>query len=102
MPETPPVALDDLALILENIRIAKHNARSWSEVAETLMADVKARVGEAEVGTVGGEPVVRHSVRTVTRLDSKRLRAELPEPVLAPYLNVSTEHRYELVEVTGA
>ena len=102
MPETPPVELDDLAGILENIRIAKHNAQSWREVAETLMADVKARVGEAEVGTVGGQPVVRHSTRTVTRVDAKRLRAELPEPVLAPYLNVTTEHRYELVEATGA
>jgi len=103
MPETPPalmvnVPLDDLRLILENIRIAKQNARSWAEVAENLMADVKARVGDADQGTVDGKPVVRHSIRHVTRLDSKRLRAELPEPVLAPYLNTTDEHRYELLE----
>jgi len=100
MPETPPqrIPLDDLADDVDLVRRARQLARQWSELADTTMAKIKEAVGDAEEATVNGRPAVRHSTRTVTRLDSKRLRADLPEDVLAPYVNVTTEHRYELLE----
>lgn len=101
MPETPdlsPVVLDDLAQTLQTVHIARAKAKEWTLIADAAMAEIKERVGDAPEATIGGQSVVKHSTRTVTRLDSKRLRAELPEPVLAPYLNVTTEHRYDLVE----
>lgn len=94
----PAVQLDDLANDLETVRQAREKAKAWSTMADTLMAQIKDRIGDAEEATIAGVPVVRHSTRTVTRLDSKRLRAELPEPVLAPYLNTTTEHRYDLLD----
>lgn len=101
MPETPPivVVLDDLRADVEAVRVARAKARAWTEIADTAMAKIKARVGEAaDQGTVDGKPVVRHGIREVTRVDSKRLRADLPAEVLAPYLNTTVEHRYELLE----
>lgn len=97
MPADSTIEADDLAEDWETVRQAKALARQWAELADTVMARIKERLGEAEELTIGGRPAVRHSTRTVTRLDTKRLRADLPEPVLAPYLNVTTEHRYELI-----
>jgi len=101
MPETPPivVVLDDLRADFEAVRVAKAKAKAWTEIADAALEKIKAAVGEtAEQGTIDGKPVVRHSVREVTRLDSKRLRADLPETVLAPYLKTTSEHRYDLLE----
>jgi hypothetical protein len=100
MPETPPIRVDIAALAddLELVRKARQLAAQWKELAENTMARIKDAIGEAEEATIDGKPVVRHSTRTVTRVDSKRLRADLPAEVLAPYLNITTEHRYELEE----
>lgn len=94
----PKIEIDHLAATLDQIREAKARAKQWSTIADVLMADVKDAVGEAEEATIDGRPVVRHSVRQVTRLDTKALRAEIPEAVLAPYLKTTDEHRYELLE----
>ena len=98
MPETPRVPLDDLADDIDLVRRAKALARQWTELADTTLARIKEAVGEAEEATVNGRPAVRHSIRMVTRVDSKRLRADLPTEVLAPYLTTTPEHRYELLE----
>lgn len=94
------VAVDDLAKDWETVRLAKAKARAWTEIAESAMAKIKDRVGDADEATIAGRPVIRHSTRTVTRLDTKMLRAEIPEPVLAPYLRTTTEHRYDVIEET--
>lgn len=96
MPETT-VPLDDLATQFAALRQAKALAKQWAGVADTLLDDIKERLGEAGEGTVNGQPAIRRTERTVTRLDTKTLRAEIPEPVLAPYLKTTTEIRYDLL-----
>lgn len=101
MPQTPPVVvvLDDLRADVEAVRVARAKAKAWTDIANTAMDKIKARVGEAaEQGTIDGKPVVRHGIREVTRVDAKRLRADLPAEVLAPYMTTTVEHRYELLE----
>lgn len=94
----PSVNLDDLASTWRTVQMARAKAKEWTSIADAAMATIKEHVGEAETGTIAGRVAIRHTTRTVTRVDSKKLRAELPEPVLAPYLNTTTEHRYELVD----
>lgn len=98
MPETPPVPLDHLAADRAAYLAAKANAKSWSLVADVHLEIIKAALPDVGEGTIDGKPVLRHSTREVTRVDSKRLRADLPVEVLAPYLNTTVEHRYELLE----
>lgn len=95
--ENKTVRLDDLADTLESVRQAKALAKQWSDLADTLMAQIKDRIGEATEATIDGQPVVRRSQRTVTRLDTKALRADIPAEVLAPYVRETVESRYELV-----
>lgn len=92
------VPLDDLAQTRAAVIYAKSEAKKWSTIADGLMDQIKERVGTAAQGTIDGRPVVRRMERTVTRLDSKALKADLPPEVLAPYQKTTVEIRYELLE----
>lgn len=97
MPENETVRLDDLAVQFDALRQAKALAKQWSDLATKLLDDIKEHLGEAAEGTVNDRPAIRRTERTVTRLDTKALRAEIPEPVLAPYLKTTVETRYDLL-----
>lgn len=100
MPETPGlvVPLDSLRADREAVQLARQRAKAWTEIADAAMEKIKAALPDVGEGTIDGKPVVRHSTREVTRVNSKALRADLPEAVLAPYLTTTIEHRYELLE----
>jgi hypothetical protein len=104
MPEQPGpedaepkvIAMDDLAQTRIAVIHAKAKAKEWTQIAEAGMTAIKERLADADEGTIDGRPVVRRVVRTVTRVNAKALRADLPPEVLAPYLTTNTETRYEL------
>lgn len=89
----------NLAELWRTVQVAKAKAKSWTTIADAALDDIKNAMGEAAQATIAGKPVLRHTTRDVTRLDQKKLRADLPTEVLAPYLKTTTEHRYETVEV---
>lgn len=89
---------DPLAKDWETVRMARARAKEWTQLADLAMGQLKERVGDADQVTINGRPAVRRSERTVTRVDAKALRADLPEEVLAPYLRTSVETRYDLLE----
>jgi len=93
------VPADDLASDLETVRQAKALAKQWADLADATMARIKDRIGNHDGATIDGRLAVRRSERTVTRLDTKALKADIPAEVLAPYMRPTVEWRYELVEL---
>lgn len=98
IPMTVPV--DDLADDLETIRLAKAEQRKWRDVQDAATEKVKERLGEAEVGTVGGRTAVKMSHRDVTRVNVAKLRADMSDELLAArgYLRTTVERRFELTD----
>jgi predicted phage-related endonuclease len=92
----PPVEIDDLADQLETVRLAKAEIEKWKSVKEAAEEAVKNRLGDNEVGTVGGRHAVEWKHHVKTRVDVKRLRAEIPPEVIDPYLITTTERRFEI------
>lgn len=95
-----PVPIDDLADDLETIRLAKAEQRKWRDVQDAATEKVKERLGEAEVGTIGGRTAVRMPHREVTRVSVAKLRADMSDSLLATrgYLRTTVERRFELVD----
>jgi predicted phage-related endonuclease len=101
----PPVVIDDLADQLQTSRLAKAEIQklkaeieTWESVKEAADEAVKNRLGDNEVGTVGGRTAVVWKHHVKTRVDVKRLRAEIPPEVIDPYLITTTERRFEIKE----
>ena len=77
---------------------AKAKIREWSEKADIAAEQIKAQLGDAQVGLVNGRETVRYTVVETTRLDTKKLREVLSDEVLAPFETTSTSRRFTLVD----
>lgn len=79
--------LTNLAAEVESLRVARLNIAKWNEVKEAMEERIKEAMGDEPEGTIDGHTVITYkpSEPGVT-LDVKKLQAELPAAVLAPYL----------------
>jgi hypothetical protein len=98
--ELQPVQLDDLADVRETLRLAKEEQAKWKAVADAAAEKIKERMGDAEIGTIAGREAVRFKHRTVTRLNTTKMRADMGDELLAQqgYLTTTTERRFEIVD----
>ncbi len=73
------VALDDFEVAVERLRQVKARAQYYRLLRGSLEAVLKARLGDREVGTLRGQPVItyRRSMRVSVSLSL--LRARYPE-----------------------
>lgn len=53
-----PVELDDMAVLVEDLRVATGERMRWAKREDELKAAIQGALGERETGTVNGEPVV--------------------------------------------
>jgi predicted phage-related endonuclease len=91
------VALDDIAGWVETYHQAGAQIAKLEELRGVARQHIEAALGDHEVGTVNGRPVVRWTVVTSRRLDQKKLKADHPD--LAEALTVpSTSRRFTLVK----
>ncbi|MCP3801836.1 hypothetical protein NLX83_21455 [Allokutzneria sp. A3M-2-11 16] len=90
MPETPTrttpsgpteVELDEHRAVIELIGQVRAQRERLAAVLTTLETSVKARMGEAEVGTLDGEPVVRWTATLRTSLSQRLVKALHPQVV---------------------
>jgi predicted phage-related endonuclease len=100
-----PVAIDDLVDTLETIREAeikklKEAAEQWQRIHDGAQERIKARLGEAEAGTLNGHTAVTWKHRHVSRVDATKLRESLGDELLRAqgFLKDSIERRFELVD----
>lgn len=104
--ERCPIELDESSKThLETLRLAraelaklKEATESWEAIANQAKEAVEDFLGEHESGRIDGAEVVTYTHGTRTSVDVTRLRAEIPAPVLAPYLSKKPTRRFTVKE----
>lgn len=77
---------------------AKQKIKQWTEKADLAQEQVKAALGESEIGLVNGREAVRWTHVESRRVDVKKLRELLPEQVLNLVEVVSETRRFSIVD----
>jgi predicted phage-related endonuclease len=97
---TPEIVDFDPAVAhwVEQYRQAKNEISKLTEQADIARSHIEAALGQAEIGTVQGNPVVRWKSVQSTRLDVKKAREILPEQVLDILMVKSDSRRFILVD----
>ncbi|WP_018348202.1 hypothetical protein [Longispora albida] len=95
---TEPVALDDLAGTIDAYRRFRAEADRWTSAAAELRRVIEARLADADVGTIAGRPVVRHTSYTERRVDMQKLRLLSPANLVEQCTATTTRRRFSLVE----
>jgi len=89
--------LDDLAGWIDVMRTAQTEKAKAEEVIKQARSKIEDALGEAEVGTVAGLPVVRWTHVTSERFDQKKAKALLGEQA-SDCMVASESRRFTLVE----
>lgn len=72
-------------------------AAELAEAIDVARSHIEAGLGDATVGTVNGEPVVRWSNVESERIDVKKAREILPAQVLELLTKKSTARRFQVL-----
>lgn len=95
--EPEAVALDDLTSWVDTYQAAQAKVKEFEQLAKVARKQIEARLGDAEVGTVAGQPVIRWSTVSSSRVDVTKLKAEYPD--LADAVTVTNiTRRFTLVK----
>lgn len=89
----------DVAGWLELYKKTQAEIKALEEKAGTAKEKIQEALGENEVGTLDGSPVVRWTKVTSTRLDMKKAREVLDPKILDFLSSESTSRRFTLVEL---
>ena len=88
-------ALANWVLHLKQLRADRAEIDEHIEMAEN---QIKNALGDAEVGTIGGEPVIRWSHVVSNRFDQKAAKALLTDEQVAACTKPSESRRFTIVE----
>lgn len=77
---------------------AKAKIKEWSEKADLYAEQVKAALGDSEIGLVNGKEAVRWTTVESRRIDTKKAREILPPQVVDILEVVTTSRRFTIVE----
>lgn len=80
--------------LISDLRAASERANDWLKIAKALRTQIEECMGETEVATVDGEPVIRWAHVKSRRLDTDALRAHVDPAVLASCYVESVERRF--------
>lgn len=89
-----PAASAFLAAYIE----AKAKIKEWQEKADVAAEQVKAAMGENEIGRVNGREAVRWTTVEARALDVKKCRELLPVELIEKLETIRTTRRFSLVE----
>lgn len=92
--ETEIDALLNWLILLKGLRADRAEIDMQIEVAE---AHIKDALGDAEVGTINGEPVVRWSYVTTNRFDQKVAKELMSPEQLAQCTKATESRRFTIV-----
>lgn len=95
------VQLDALREHLNAYSLAAAEIEKWKTIQAQARIAIEAALGDAEVGTVNGQKAITWAHSERTSLDTKRLQAELPAEVLAPYLRTTVVRTFKPVAAGG-
>lgn len=77
---------------------AKNKIKEWQERADLAAEQIKAAMGNHELGLIDGKPAVRWTTVESRALDVKKCREILPPQVLELVEVVRTSKRFTLVD----
>jgi len=77
------VELTGLAAVVDALAEARERAKMYDQLCKDLEATVKARMGDAEIGTIDGEPMVSFKSTLRQALSQKKLKTHFPLVALA-------------------
>ncbi len=89
----------DVAGWLELYKKTQAEIKALEEKASTAKEKIQEALGDNEVGTRDGSPVVRWTKVTSTRLDMKKAREVLDPKILEFLSSESTSRRFTLVDL---
>jgi predicted phage-related endonuclease len=94
MVDLDPVASAMLAAYIE----ARAKSKEWAEKADAYAEQVKAALGDHNVGLVNGREAVRWTTVESRRIDTKKAREILPPQVIDLLEVVTVSKRFTIVE----
>ena len=77
---------------------AKAKIKEWQEKADIAQEQVKAALGDAEIGLVNGREAVRWTTVESSRIDIKKIRELLPEDLVSKLETTTVTRRFTIVE----
>jgi len=94
MVDLDPAAAAFLSAYIE----AKAKMKEWQEKADIAAEQVKASLGDAEIGLVNGRESVRWTSVETTRIDAKKCRELLPADIVAKIESVTISRRFSIID----
>lgn len=76
---TAPATLDPIKSVVDNWRSARAKEAEWKQAKEELAAVITQHLGDAEVGTIAGVPVLSLRRGQETRLNQELLKRLHPD-----------------------
>jgi len=98
--EINPLEIDfdpEIARWVEEYKRLKLEAAQIAEQVDIARSHIEAALGDHEIGTVAGQPVVRWATVESERIDVKKLREVLPPQVLDLVTKVSVAKRFTVL-----
>jgi predicted phage-related endonuclease len=95
---SPEIELDALANWVLHLKQLRADRAQLDEQIEMAENQIKDALGDAEVGTIGGEPVIRWSHVVSNRFDQKAAKALLTDDQVAACTKPSESRRFTIVE----
>ena len=95
---SPACPIDDLAADLVAMDRAERMAQQWGQRYAELRAVITERMGAAEVATIGGAPVIRHTTTTQRRISAEAVR-RLPSELVDAVTVETTSRRFSRVRI---
>jgi len=77
---------------------AKAKVKEWTEKADLMAEQIKAALGDAEIGLVNGREAIRWTTVEARRVDVKKLREMFPSDVVEKLETVTVSRRFTVVE----
>jgi len=98
--EINPLEIDfdpEIARWVEEYKRLKLEAAQIAEQVDIARSHIEAALGDHEIGTVAGQPVVRWATVESERIDVKKLREVLPPQVLDVVTKRSLSRRFTVL-----
>lgn len=96
---TNEIELDGVANWVMHLKQLKADRADIDENIEQAENHIKEALGDAEVGTIGGEPVIRWSHILTNRFDQKAAKSMLTDDQINACTKPSESRRFTIVEV---
>lgn len=92
------VELDALTNWVFHLKQLRQDRAEIDEQIEIAEGHIKDALGDAEIGTIGGEPIVRWSHVITNRFDQKAAKALLTDDQIVACTKSSESRRFTIVE----